>query len=169
MTALAERAGSFGRLATPLFTTLFLVFLSLAPLNLPDSELIMPPLALMAVYYWSIYRPDLLPAVAAFAAGLLFDLLSGGPLGLFALVFVVVQAIAATQRRFFLGKVFPVEWLGFLLVTLGAFIVMWILGSIYIGGFVKLGSLAIQALLTISLYPVMTWILIRVRRAVSGI
>ncbi len=169
MTALAERAGSFGRLATPAFVTLLLVFFSLMPLNLPDSEIIMPPLALMAVFYWSIYRPDLLPAAAAFAAGLLFDLMSGGPLGLLAFVFVVVQAVAATQRRFFLGKVFPIEWLGFCIIALGAFVAMWILGSIYIGAFVKAGPLAIQALLTISLYPMMTWLMIRVRRAVSGI
>ena len=169
MTALVERIGQLGRSATPAAITLLLVFISLTPLNLPDSEIIMPPLALMAVYYWSIYRPDLMPAAAAFVVGLLFDMLSGGPPGLHAFVFVVVQAVAASQRRFFLGKVFPVEWLGFLLVAAGSFLVLWVLGSLYVGAIVKGSAIAIQALLTISLYPVMTWFMIRVRRAVSGI
>ncbi len=169
MTALAERAGQFGRSATPALITLFLVFFSLTPLNLPGSEIIMPPLALMAVFYWSIYRPDLMPAAVAFVAGLLFDMLSGGPPGLHAFAFVVVQAVASSQRRFFLGKVFPVEWLGFCLVALGTFLVLWALGSLYVGAIVKGSAIAIQALLTISLYPVMTWIMIRARRAVSGI
>ena len=169
MTALVERAGQFSRSATPAIITLFLVFFSLMPLNLPGSEIIMPPLALMAVFYWSIYRPDLMPAAVAFVAGLLFDMLSGGPPGLHAFVFVVVQAVAASQRRFFLGKVFPVEWLGFCLVAMGTFLVLWGLGSLYIGAIVKGSAIAIQALLTITLYPVMTWIMIRARRAVSGI
>ncbi len=169
MTALVERAGQFGRSATPAMITLFLVFFSLMPLNLPGSAIIMPPLALMAVFYWSIYRPDLMPAAVAFVAGLLFDMVSGGPPGLYALVFVVVQAVAASQRRFFLGKVFPVEWLGFCLVVMGTFLVLWALGSLYVGAVVKGSTIAIQALLTITLYPVMTWVMIRARRAVSGI
>lgn len=169
MTALAERAGQLGRSAVPAMITLFLVFFSLMPVNLPGSGIIMPPLALMAVFYWSIYRPDLMPAAAAFVAGLLFDMLSGGPPGLHALVFVIVQSVAASQRRFFLGKVFPVEWLGFCLVATGTFLVLWVLGSLYVGAIVTGSGMAIQALLTITLYPVMTWMMIRVRRAVSGI
>lgn len=169
MTALFERAGQLGRNATPAIITLFLVFFTLMPLNLPGSAVIMPPLALMAIYYWSIYRPDLMPAAMAFVAGLTFDMLSGGPPGLHAFVFVVVQAVAASQRRFFLGKVFPVEWLGFCLVATGTFLVLWALGSLYVGAIVKGSALAIQALLTITLYPVMTWFMIRARRAVSGI
>lgn len=169
MTALAERAGQVARGATPSIITLLLVFVSLMPLNLPDSEIIMPPLALMAVFYWSIYRPDLMPAAVAFLAGLLFDMLSGGPPGLHAFAFVVVQAVAASQRGFFLGKVFPVEWLGFCLVAMGTFLVLWALGSLYVGAIVNGSAVAIQALLTITLYPIMTWIMIRARRAVSGI
>ena len=169
MTALFERASQLGRNATPAIITLFLVFFTLMPLNLPGSEVIMPPLALMAVYYWSIYRPDLMPAAMAFAAGLMFDMLSGGPPGLHAFVFVVVQAVAASQRSFFLGKVFPVEWLGFCLVAAATFLVLWALGSLYVGAIVKGSVLAIQALLTITLYPIMTWFMVRARRAVSGI
>jgi len=61
----------------PFVTTLLFVFFSVLPLHLPGFAEIAPAFALMAVYHWTIYRPDLLPPFAVFVAGVLLDLLSG--------------------------------------------------------------------------------------------
>ena len=169
MNAVADRLAQFGSNAVPGLITLLLVFIGLVPLGIPHSGLVVPPLALIAVHYWGIYRPDLLPGLAAFAIGLFHDVLSGGALGLYAFIFLVVRAVMASQRRFFLGKPFLVEWWGFMLVASAAFIAEWVLASLYVGAFVRPGPLAIQALLTISLYPVLTWFMIRLRHAISRI
>ena len=169
MGAVTDRLAQFGSNAVPGLITLLLVFVGLVPLGIPQSALVVPPLALMAVYYWGIYRPDLLPGIAAFAIGLFYDVLSGGALGFYAFIFLVVRAVMASQRRFFLGKPFLVEWWGFMLVASVAFLTGWVLASLYVGAFVKPGPLAIQALLTMTLYPVLTWFMIRLRHAISRI
>ena len=65
----------------------------------------MPPplLALMPVYFWCLVRPDLMTPAAAFAIGLLQDMLSGGPPGVWTLSFVVTYAVIERQRDAFAG------------------------------------------------------------------
>jgi rod shape-determining protein MreD len=157
------------RNGTPGLLALIFVLLSLVPYNFPGSAQLVPPLALMAVFYWGIYRPDLLPGPLAFVLGLLQDLLGGGPLGMWAAVFLLVLMVIAPQRRFFLGKMFVVEWLGFALVTPVVFLAIWFIGSIYIGAIVDPGSLFVQASLTIAFYPGLSWSMSAVRRIVGRI
>ena len=75
--------------------------------NLPVSFLggIVPPplLGLMPVYFWCLVRPDLMPPFWAFAIGLLEDILSGGPPGVWAVSFVVTYAAIDRQRDAFAG------------------------------------------------------------------
>jgi rod shape-determining protein MreD len=70
--------------------------------NLPVSFLggIVPPplLGLMPVYFWCLVRPDLMPPFWAFAIGLLEDVFSGGPPGVWAVSFVVTYAALDRQR-----------------------------------------------------------------------
>jgi rod shape-determining protein MreD len=75
--------------------------------NLPLSFLggIVPPplLGLMPIYFWCLVRPDLMPPFWAFFIGVLEDLLSGGPPGVWALAFVVTYAAIDRQRDAFAG------------------------------------------------------------------
>ncbi len=75
--------------------------------NLPVSFLdgIVPPplLGLMPVYFWCLVRPDLMPSFWAFAIGVLEDLLSGGPPGVWAVAFVATYAVIDRQRDTFAG------------------------------------------------------------------
>lgn len=166
---ISERFTQVARNGTPGILALLFVLLSLAPYNFPGSALIMPPLALMAVYHWGIYRPDLLPGPLVFVLGLLQDILGGGPLGMWAAVFLIVHAVMSAQRRFFLGKKFVVEWLGFGLVVPVVFLALWLIGSTYVGALIDPGLLFTQALLTVGFYPVMSWLMSAVRRTVGRI
>ncbi len=146
---------------TPLALTLALVLLAVLPLPLREFTAVTPGLTLMSVYYWSIYRPDRLPLAATFAVGVVQDALAGTPLGLSALVRIRVQEVVVSQRRFFHGKNFLVEWWGFILVAPAAVAAGWALTSIYFGVVVPPRPLGFQLLLTISLYPCLAWLFAR--------
>jgi rod shape-determining protein MreD len=150
----------------PFATTLFLLLLTAVPTHVPGFAGIPPMLPLMGVYYWAIYRPDLLPAWAAFVIGLLADGLAGTPVGVNALVMLLVQGTAASQRRFFLGKSFTVTWWAFGLLTGGAIGLQWILVSALVGHTLDAGAVIFEYLLTLACFPLLTWTLARTQMAV---
>ncbi len=96
-------------------------------LSYPLTGGIKAPLFLMTIYYWSIFRPTIVPAWLVFAAGGVLDILSGLPLGINAFVFVAVQWIVSDQRRFLMGQPFIMVWSGFCLVVVLTGLVQWFL------------------------------------------
>ena len=102
---------------TPFVLTIGLVLISVLPIPVPGTGPITPALTLMAVYYWSVHRPDLLPIAATFIVGVVQDTLSGAPLGMTSLVLLSVQGVVMAQYRFFSGKTFMIEWWGFLIIA----------------------------------------------------
>jgi rod shape-determining protein MreD len=130
-----------------------LTLLTVLPLRVPPLGVAGPVWTMMSVYYWALYRPDLMPAVAVFLIGLMLDALSGTPLGINALVFLIVHRLVVTQRRFFYGKPFVIVWLGFGLVTAGAFAAAWLLTSLWHAKILDLDVLVFRSLLTLGLFP----------------
>ncbi|MDH3335263.1 MAG: rod shape-determining protein MreD [Rhodospirillaceae bacterium] len=144
---------------TPFIITMLLIIISAIPTRIPEFSYIAPVLPLMAIYHWSIYRPDLLPAWAVFALGILQDALVGTPFGVSSLVFLAVHLVVLSQQVFFTGKSFAVVWIGFSMVSAAAFIMTWILVSIYFGQSTGLLGVFFQYLVTLGSFPVLTWIL----------
>jgi len=152
------------RLCLPVVATLALILLATLPLRMPNVAALEPLVALISVYYWSVYRPDLMPAGAAFLIGLSVDLLSGGPLGLNAVVLVLVQWVAVSQRRAFVGKSFAVGWLGYLLVAAGAGCLSWLLVMLFHGRLVDPTPAVLGYLTGILLYPLAAMLLWRLQQ-----
>lgn len=144
------------RNATPFFMALALVVIGQLPFSLPGHASVTPFFVLMAVYYWELHRPDLLPVLAVFPIGLLQDVLEGEPLGVNAFVLVAVSWIVISQQRFFKGKPFLVVWWGFAMVALVAAILRWMLVSLLFGVAISLWAIAFELVLTVTLYPVLT-------------
>src|SRR6266702_66775 len=117
--ALARVDGTAARLL-PIATTLSAVVISLQPIHVPGYMALTPAFTLMAVYHWTIYRPDLLPPLALFLIGAAQDLLAGAPLGMTALLLLLARAIVLGQRGHFVNRRFPFVWCGFTIVTGGA-------------------------------------------------
>src|SRR5439155_21842429 len=86
-----------------------------------------PSVTLMAVYHWTIYRPDLLPPLGLFIVGLAQDLLTGAPVGTGALVLLLARAAVLRYRRFFINRTFPFVWTGFTLLSAAAMLLLWAL------------------------------------------
>lgn len=144
------------RNVAPFLMTLALVVVGQLPFSLPGPASVTPFFVLMAVYYWELHRPDLLPVLAVFPIGLLQDVLEGEPLGVNAFVLVAVIWVVVSQQRFFKGKSFLVVWWGFALVALLAAVLRWALISVLFGIAIPPWTVAFELVLTVALYPVLT-------------
>ncbi|MCB9965517.1 MAG: hypothetical protein H6855_05500 [Rhodospirillales bacterium] len=103
---------------------LFLADIQILPLFLELN--VLSVFTLGAIYYWSIYRPDLLPAWLLFLLGFLKDLLTGLPLtGLSALLFISVQIMVKPQRSFLAGQSFFMIWAGYILMSAFSCFLFW--------------------------------------------
>ena len=155
------RLDLFARQLFPFVMTLALVFVGTIPLHLPGQRVVAPSLSLIALFYWSLHRPDLMPATAAFLLGLFHDILSGAPLGTGASAYLCVHALVHWQRQFFHGKSFGILWLGFTVVATLAALFGWMLTSMLAGTIVDARAAALQTMATIGSFPLVVWVLWR--------
>jgi rod shape-determining protein MreD len=73
------------------------------PISFTGDHVPAPLLGLMPVYYWCLYRPDLMTPAWAFFIGLAEDIIAPGAPGVWALSFVVAYGVAERQREAFAG------------------------------------------------------------------
>src|SRR4051812_1208612 len=85
----------------PLLVAIGSVMLVNLPVSVTGGLLPAPVLALAPVYFWVLVRPDLMPPIAVMTIGLMEDLLSGGPPGLWTAGFLSAYALADKQRDIF--------------------------------------------------------------------
>ena len=162
--ASARRTEWSPALAIPTLSTIVLLSLTVLPLRVPDYAAVAPLLALAAVYYWTIYRPDLLPPLAVFLAGCVFDLFAGAPLGVTSLILLLARTLVLTQRRFFVNRPFPFVWGGFTLLAAIAIATLWLIGSLLDGAILDMRAAALQWVLTVACFPAAGYLLTRVQR-----
>jgi len=155
-----QRMDMLARRMVPFALTLALVLYALTPSQIPVLSQLTPMYALAAVYFWSIYRPDLIGYGVVFGLGLLEDLLAGTPLGSSALVLLLCQYVVFQQPKFFNAKPFSVFWLAFAVVALGGGIVKWLcVGLVSPIGFTRFSDMFGTVLMTVAIYPIIAWLL----------
>ncbi|MEZ5927663.1 MAG: rod shape-determining protein MreD [Parvularculaceae bacterium] len=139
--------------ATPTLLGVVGVLLLALPLRLGAGVVPTPLLPLIIVFFWSVYGPSYLPAGSVFLIGLLQDMLTGGPLGLWPAVYLVTQYIVISQRSYFLGREQKVVWIGFAFAATGAALILWLVMSLMSGVLLPVGALLAQMATTILTYP----------------
>jgi hypothetical protein len=83
----------------PALSVLFAVFATAVPWGLPvDATFILPLVVVMMVFCWRALPGTVLPPYLAMLLGLLTDVVSGGPLGFWALM-TLIAATAGADRR----------------------------------------------------------------------
>ena len=147
------------KMVIPFLSVLFLIIIMVLPYNMPLIGDIMPFLTLIGVYYWSVFKPELLPVGVVFVLGLLQDILLGSPLGLTSLLLVVVQQFIYFQGRQFLERDFIFNWFVFVMLVIGFGLLSWGITSLYFRVFLDYLGVIGQILLTIAFYPIITWVL----------
>ena len=153
---LLTRLDMGARRMVPFLVSLMLVVFCAVPTRLPGFAQVAPFWPVMGVFYWSIYRPDLLPMWATFLIGLVADVVVGMPLGVNALLFLLIRGVVVTQRRFFLTNAFPMTWAAFALTVLGEMGLNWVLFAMLNGDAVDPQILLWQYVLLVGLFPLAT-------------
>lgn len=151
----------------PFTLTVLLLILGIVPLQIPHLAPVSPGFALISVYYWALHRPTILPAPAVFLIGVLNDFFGDAPVGVGALVLLIVYSIIVSQRRNFLGAPFALVWLGFAAVAAGAAFAAWMISSLLFGTAVDPRPAIFDCLLTVGLYPAVAHLFARAQRGLS--
>ena len=155
--SLKRRAVSF----LPLVSGVTLVLVTSTPLYFGHVGDVAPRLGVTAVIFWTVYRPDLFGYGSAFFLGIVADLMTGLPLGITALILVMVRHGVLTRRRYFLRKSFHIVWAEYALVVIAAAVIDWMLAALYLWTNPGLLVHVFQVLLTVALFPGVYWLLAR--------
>lgn len=148
----------FGRViatSLPVMLSVFAVIFVNVPVSL--TGLPSPLLALTAVYFWSLMRPDLMPPTAVLIVGLLEDLLSGGAPGLWAAGFLAAYTLADSQRESLAGLSGIGAVIGFAVAMFATAFVTYVLAAVVYSRLPPVGPLLVSAVVTIVFYPLVAW------------
>ena len=154
----------FWRVSLAQFITFIFFIANIVSFSMPEAVLVRPYFILIAIYYWSIYRPTFLSPLFIFILGLLYDLILAYPLGLHSIIFIAVQWIVISQRLFFLGQSYMAVWLSFACLLFGVSGVEWLFFCFYLGSIVSFKAVFFSFLVTFFILPLMTTILVLAHR-----
>jgi rod shape-determining protein MreD len=149
----------------PTATIVAAAALALLPLPVPGYAALTPSFALMAVYHWLVYRPDLLPSSGLFAIGFTQDLLTGATVPASALLLLLARATVLRHRRHFVGRPFPFVWAGFAALAFAAMLGFWALHCVLQLALFDLRTAIIRGAVTVALFPAASLSLGRSQRA----
>jgi rod shape-determining protein MreD len=152
----------------PTATTVVALLVTILPVRIPGYAALTPAFILMAVYHWTIYRPDLLPPGAVLAVGLAQDLLTGDPVGINALLLLLARGAVLRQRRHFVNRTFPFVWTGFTLLGIAAMLGLWVANCLLHLSVLGFRTAVFRAVLTIAIFPAASFALGRTQRALIG-
>jgi rod shape-determining protein MreD len=124
MTSLAARL-------MPALTVSILAVLAVLPWGLPaDARFVLPFLPVIALHDWSSRHADRLSPWVPFAAGIVVDVLTNGPLGYWPLIYLGAMMLGADAQRM-PGAGPAARWVVFLAALVGLVIAAWGVASLY--------------------------------------
>jgi rod shape-determining protein MreD len=165
---MTSSASAFGAAITPFVSSLIAIALANMPVSFLGGIVPPPLFALMPVYFWCLVRPDLMPPALAFGIGVLEDLFSGGPPGVWAASFVAAYAVVDRQRDTFAGLSGIGAILGFAAAMLVASITAYIIVSIYYGLMPPITPLIVEIAVSVIFYVPAAMVLGVVHRNIVG-
>ncbi len=164
----AGKLEAYLRLCIPHIATLFFILLNVSQLAIPFAQSLKPDFALMAVYYWAVYRPTLMPPAMTFVLGIILDFLTGSPAGFYALTYICAHWITRDQRRFLMGQPFITLWLGFSFVSFATSALQWCVFALAEFGFPDLLPVFLRFCASVFVFPAVVLMLLPVHRILPG-
>lgn len=136
-----------------------------APTRLIEGISIMPTWPLMVIFLWSGLRPYFMPPIAIFVIGLIQDLLTGAPMGVWALSYLVSIAVFRFRGEEGMPRDLPPIVLRFAGTLLLAHTIAFLAGSVIPGNPANLQPLIIEAAASILMFPLLAFLVVRNRRS----
>jgi rod shape-determining protein MreD len=152
----------------PLLCGLGLVFIANIPISFVGDVVPPPLLGLVPVYFWCLVRPDLMTPAAAFAIGMLEDVMSGAPPGVWTLAFVLSYALVSRQRESFAGLGGLGAVLGFAACAFAAIAAACGIIGIYFAHLPPLGPVVAQLAMTVAFYVPVTYVISALHHRIVG-
>lgn len=150
----------------PMFAVLLLTLLAVLPWGGPDwLEMSLALLTVGCIYFWSLRRPRLMPAVLVFLMGLLLDAMTHGPLGVWAAAALVaaLSGRLARQSQMSIGWVRGSVYIVAMLAFIAAFVA--VVASLHAGQLLALRPITDALIAACLTYPLLAAILSVVDRA----
>jgi rod shape-determining protein MreD len=153
----------------PVLASLVAVISAALPWGAPMSvALALPLVAMGVIFYWGIHRPAQLPSPVVFVFGLLTDLATDGPLGFWALSFLVGYAIAVYGPAVNGGRrEGPAALMLYAAAILAITGLNWSLTSLFFLKPMPLQPLLIGGAVALAVYPAIGFVLSPLERAVG--
>jgi rod shape-determining protein MreD len=83
-------------------------------------------------------------------------------------ILLLCRAVVLRDPSYYAGRQFTVIWAAFTLVAFAAAAILWALHSLLSGQFLDLRGPVFTAVLTIAVFPIVSFLLARSRRALIG-
>ena len=149
----SENLSWFIKLAFAQILILFVLLLDFVNFSTPFNIDIKPYFMLLAVFFWSIYRPSFLLPLYVFALGILYDMVLGYPIGLHSLLFITMQLVLRAQRLFFIGQPFLILWMSFALTSFIVISLEWVLFIILRSNMYDFSAVILSTASSIFIFP----------------
>lgn len=146
-------------------TALLATLIAAMPWGLPPEFRLLPPLLpFLVIHYWTMRDLALIPELLVFASGLALDIVSGGPMGYWALIYLTGYALTLAVLSTPLAAHALARWLllGLVLAVLSAVEVM--LAAVYFNAEADWSPPLFAALVATLFYPLVAAPL----RAIAG-
>ena len=123
------------------------------PVELFGLHLPEPVIPMVLAFAWPLIRPSILAPLVLAALGLLLDILTYGPLGLWGVAFLVIYGVVLASRSFLAGQDTAVLFVWYAACCTLAFLLAWIVMAFIAGIPASLISLLLQLVPTLLLFP----------------
>ena len=148
-----EQLLAFAGKRIPLLISLLLIFLFFMPLNSVQFNYFRPSVGIICVYYWRLNRPLIFGYFSAFIIGLMLDVYGSTPLGLNALLLLLLVAITTMPSQYLRTSSFSVRWLIFGFICMAIMLLKWLLLMLYFWHFLSLTEIMLGYFSTVMFYP----------------
>lgn len=138
--------------SVPALLTGLLAVAYLAPKHMEGLQHVMPILPLMPVFYWNMLQRAV-PYWFLFLLGLMMDAVTGLPLGLTSLLYLMFSGLVHTQRRYMQKEGFVMKWTSFSALAVMVIGLSWLCLSWFGGAPAPIFPALVQCALTAACYP----------------
>lgn len=123
------------------------------PVELFGLHLPEPVIPMVLAFAWPLIRPSVLAPLVLAALGLLLDVLTWGPLGLWGLTFLVIYSVVLASRSFLAGQDTAVLFVWYAACCALAFLLAYVVMAFIAGTPASLIAVFLQVLPTLLLFP----------------
>ena len=139
------------------------------PWGLPDAAVFVLPLsAMMLTFMFSCLRTSELQSWFVFASGLGADLLTAGPFGFWAFIFLLAYGFGRSTRPYAPGLGPFGMWLAFAFVAALIATIAWVLASLYFMQLLDPYPMTVGLIAIVAVFPAMFWLMQRLTGARQG-